>query len=489
MAEGLDLSAITRLVNGGRDQYNATRQAINMPTAGEQLSGSLVEATKDIPQNTLAGGFVKGLSGGYDMAEKRKGATKRERMAEYLMAQEEYANKQQQYVEETAAKIQRMKLADEEARANGKVLADSLQSLELGDESGFRNFLAANPNVATLLGDDGPDGIMPEGGRIVTRNGAKFVQAYGKGASGEPWAGQEVPLDSILSRYAPDVLSARSAQALTDAQSQAELQKTQAATLKSLADAGVSAPVDQGIIPTGTAAPQVAPQATSQTPQQGAGTVASLVKAPTLTTKPKVAAIKPLSNTMQKVVDEKKTILTQAAGTNSDLQSLVGLIDQGKLATDPLSRIGGTLANSVGMSTENSRNLSALESKLNGARNAILLLNKGVQTDGDADRAMNEIIAGAAKNDTQLVKQRLNDLVTLNNRAIKATQAQIGDIYKENGGTPPDLAQYTEQPAAVNSGGQSLQANPQAAQIRAAFKAGQITREQARAQLQALGAQ
>lgn len=288
MAEGLDLTAITRLVNSGRDQYNATREAIKMPTAGEQVSGGLVAATQDIPQNTFAGGLVKGLASGYDIAEKKKGATKRERLTEYLMEQEAYANKQQQYVEETAAKIQRLKLADEEARANGKVLADSLQSLELGDESGFRNFLAANQNVASLLGDDGPGGITPEGGRIVTRNGAKFVQAYGKGPNGEPWAGQEVPLDGILSRYAPDVLSARSTQALTAAQSQAELQKTQADTLKSLSDAGVSVPVAQGIIPgTMTGEPMPAPQATPQDAPQAVGTVASLVNSPTLTTRPK----------------------------------------------------------------------------------------------------------------------------------------------------------------------------------------------------------
>jgi hypothetical protein len=161
---------------------------------------------------------------------------------------------------------------------------------------------------------------------------------------------------------------------------------------------------------------------------------------------------KPMPNTIQKLVDEKKTIMSQAAGTNADLQSLIGLIDAGKLETGPLSRAGGYVANATGFSTENSRNLSALSSKLQSARNAILLLNKGVQTDGDADRAMSEIIDGAAKNDTQLVRQRLADLVALNNRAVEMTKGQVMDIYKENGSVPPDLQRYATQPSSVNSG-------------------------------------
>lgn len=208
--------------------YRTMKDLISQPTSGETLTGGLVDATNDIPQNTFAGGLLRGMAQGANIAEKGKGATKRERMNEYLMAQQAYAMEVDRHAQDLAQKMERMKLADMEAMQNGTVLANSLQSLELGDETQIRGFLAANQNVAALLGDDGPGGIGIDGVRLVSRDGAKFVQAYGKGPNGEPWAGQEISYDGILKRYARPVLEARSAAELERMKAQAGVDLVQA---------------------------------------------------------------------------------------------------------------------------------------------------------------------------------------------------------------------------------------------------------------------
>ena len=89
-----------------------------------------------------------------------------------------------------------------------------------------------------------------------------------------------------------------------------------------------------------------------------------------------------------------------------DIDSLIQAIDSGKLNTSLLGRGEAWLRNNTNMSDEESRNLATLDSKLSSMRNAILLLNKGVQTEGDAQRAMDEIINN--KNDTGLMTATLD---------------------------------------------------------------------------------
>jgi hypothetical protein len=225
-----DTLSLADLIKGGQrdlitNMVNEKRATIERPTPDEGIASFLTKQGDALNNGSLGGAIVGGIAKGIGQGKQSKADRER---AEKLAQLEEYQNQRLQWAMETEKKLQTQALAEQEAMQNGTVLADSLQALEMGDETGFRNFIAANQNVASLLGDDGPGGIAPEGGRIVVRNGAKFVQAYGKGPNGEPWAGQEVPLDGILQRYAPQVLEQRSKAALAAAQSQAELEATNA---------------------------------------------------------------------------------------------------------------------------------------------------------------------------------------------------------------------------------------------------------------------
>jgi hypothetical protein len=83
-------------------------------------------------------------------------------------------------------------------------------------------------------------------------------------------------------------------------------------------------------------------------------------------------------------------------------------------------------------------------------RNASLLLNKGVQTEGDAQRAWNELFANM--NDKGVVKQRLQELQKINERAANLKQLNIDNIRRNYGLDPLDTSSYASQQPAVGGG-------------------------------------
>ncbi|MBB6509745.1 hypothetical protein F4695_003113 [Rhizobium soli] len=135
---------------------------------------------------------------------------------------------------------------------------------------------------------------------------------------------------------------------------------------------------------------------------------------------------------------------------NTDIDALTSQIDSGKLETDLRGRAGASVRTMLNRSTEEDRNLSTLDAKLEGLRNGILLMATGVQTDGDALRAYNEITKN--KNDTQLVRQRLQDIKVQNERNAALQQARIDSVRNEYGKGPMDYNAVSQPPAAVGSG-------------------------------------
>ena len=68
-------------------------------------------------------------------------------------------------------------------------------------------------------------------------------------------------------------------------------------------------------------------------------------------------------------------------------------------------------------------------------RNAVLLAHNGVATEGDAVRAMDQIIANP--NDAGVVKANLELLKRKNLELIELKKKQIGRIYQNYGAEPP----------------------------------------------------
>jgi hypothetical protein len=134
----------------------------------------------------------------------------------------------------------------------------------------------------------------------------------------------------------------------------------------------------------------------------------------------------------------------------SDLKALENQIDSGKLKLGMVENALGGARNFLGFSDENSRNLASMKATIEKMRNDSLRLNKGVQTEGDAVRAFNELLANL--NDPQNVKQRFSEIRAINRRGVELQKRNVDVLRKEYGKEPMDFTGYENQPAAVGQG-------------------------------------
>lgn len=180
-----------------------------------------------------------------------------------------------------------------------------------------------------------------------------------------------------------------------------------------------------------------------------------------------------LPATVIKLQTDLLTDLKTASTLNSTIARSVNQIDSGKLK---LSLVGNLLAegrNALGASDENSRNVATFKAGLEKMRNDSLRLNKGVQTEGDAVRAWNEILKNA--NDEELVRQRLLEVMDLNEQAIALRKDLVAQAREDSGFPALDLSKYEAPPAVNDPGspkGPGSQLPPAAV---SSLKAGQIT--------------
>jgi hypothetical protein len=136
---------------------------------------------------------------------------------------------------------------------------------------------------------------------------------------------------------------------------------------------------------------------------------------------------------------EAQEALSVAEGLDGQLAKYEGMIGDGSLDLGPVDNIASTARNALGVSSPNSRNYADFRAALEKMRNDSLRLNKGVQTEGDAQRAWNELTASI--NDPQVVKQRLATIRELNKRAIQLQQEKMRAIesnYRGKDAAPED---------------------------------------------------
>lgn len=165
------------------------------------------------------------------------------------------------------------------------------------------------------------------------------------------------------------------------------------------------------------------------------------------------AAPKPLPPSALKMQQSGLDAIGVVGSVNADLGALEKHIEAGKLKFGPVSNLTNAGLNMAGMSTEESRNFSSFKATLERLRNESLRLNTGVQTDGDAQRAWNELFQSI--NDTDLVKQRLAEIKAINKRGGELQQMKVDSVRANYGHPPLDASGYASQPAALNSGGAS----------------------------------
>jgi hypothetical protein len=159
---------------------------------------------------------------------------------------------------------------------------------------------------------------------------------------------------------------------------------------------------------------------------------------------------KPLPPAALKMQQEALDAIGVAGTITADLASLEKQIDDGKLKFGPVSNLINKGRNLAGVSSEESRNLATFKSSLERLRNESLRLNAGVQTDGDAQRAWNELFENI--NDTSLVKQRLSEIQRINKRGADLQRLKVDSVRANYGKAPLATEDYASQPAAVGGG-------------------------------------
>lgn len=156
--------------------------------------------------------------------------------------------------------------------------------------------------------------------------------------------------------------------------------------------------------------------------------------------------LKPMPAAALKLQNESLDVIGTANSMNSRLDKVINRIDQGELAVGPVKNVISSTQNLLGQSTENSRAFASFRSDLEKLRNDSLRLNKGVQTEGDAVRAWNEILSNI--NDEQLISQRLKEVQEINKRAAELQKLNVDNIRANYGNDPLDYTGY-EDPVAT----------------------------------------
>jgi hypothetical protein len=148
---------------------------------------------------------------------------------------------------------------------------------------------------------------------------------------------------------------------------------------------------------------------------------------------------KPMPAALVKLQNESLDAMGLAGGINTDLDAAMNMIKGGELKLGPFANKMNEGRNYLGQSTPESRNYAEFMSMLEKMRNDSLRLNKGVQTEGDAVRAWNEIAKNY--NDPEVVMKQLARIKSTNERAAELHRLQINAMRKEAGVDPFDFGQ------------------------------------------------
>lgn len=176
-----------------------------------------------------------------------------------------------------------------------------------------------------------------------------------------------------------------------------------------------------------------------------------------------------------KMQQEELDAMGTASAIKADLGAIGQQLDSGELQLGPIRNTWNRARNALGFSTPESRNLASFDASLEKIRNDSLRLNKGVQTEGDAVRAMNEVTRSTT--DPALIRQRLDELQSINQRAADMRAENVNQIRQNFGARPLDMSAHRNVQPAIGQRTQGTQ-QPQRAQ-QAADDAPPVQQQQA----------
>lgn len=149
-----------------------------------------------------------------------------------------------------------------------------------------------------------------------------------------------------------------------------------------------------------------------------------------------------MSTAAFKAEDEDFTALDLSDGINDDVGTYIDLIQNKEMSLNLFDVPMDKFRTSVGLGDGDVQNRANFDAFLNKLRNDTLRLNKGTQTEGDAERALLEIVAN--KTDEKIVIARLKEIQRINERAIKNRKRAINRRRKNEGVDAFDFSTYND---------------------------------------------
>jgi len=164
--------------------------------------------------------------------------------------------------------------------------------------------------------------------------------------------------------------------------------------------------------------------------------------------------VRPLSDADQSAIARADLAITQSDQALNRATRLVEQIANGELRLGMLERGGAAFESALGQASPNALAIKDLEQWAKQARDAILAANTGVQTDQDAVRALDNVLA--SMNDERLVRQYLNQFIT----ATSATKAALQRDITRRGGDQGQPVSGAPQPGQIDNGYEFIGGNP-----------------------------
>lgn len=151
--------------------------------------------------------------------------------------------------------------------------------------------------------------------------------------------------------------------------------------------------------------------------------------------KPGKAGEKPsLPTTYQKAEEETLAAMPKIASNITQLRRVKSLLNSGELDLGAATNLGHEARNRLGYSSDQSREYALMRSTIEDLRNNILLLAKGVQTEGDAQRALNAITM--SWNDAGVMSDAIDKYLALQDELLQASMARLQWRREEAGLAP-----------------------------------------------------
>ena len=138
---------------------------------------------------------------------------------------------------------------------------------------------------------------------------------------------------------------------------------------------------------------------------------------------------RPMSDADQTAVTKSENSIAAINTATTRANQIVQQIQSGELNLGPVTNMMSSGRNRIGQSDTNSRNFEGLMNWAKEARDAILSANNGVQTDGDAVRALDRILS--SPNDEAVVTQSLQRFLESQQATAQVLQR---DIARRQGG-------------------------------------------------------